>query len=182
MKTYFFLKSGFISAVMFIVFSLVAAHAGAQGRILTAGVKIAENTAKNAAKNAAKYTIIRGTIQGIRNIHQVGQGESIKPVGRIRPQNIDKVKALSAPSLRSLSKPTLSANVVAQRKDKIQKRFLSYATIESQSIDDPAPLSFPMTEGQRNDTLHQYLDSATVKTCRAIPFVQVTPSEQTLHN
>ena len=178
MKTYFFLKSGFISAVMFIVFSLVAAHAGAQGRILAAGVKIAENT----AKNAAKYTIIRGTIQGIRNIHQVGQGESIKPVGRIRPQNIDKVKALSAPSLRSLSKPTLSANVVAQRKDKIQKRFLSYATIESQSIDDPAPLSFPMTEGQSKDTLHQYLDSATVKTCRAIPFVQVTPSEQTLHN
>ena len=178
MKTYFFLKSGFISAVMFIVFSLVAAHAGAQGRILAAGVKIAENT----AKNAAKYTIIRGTIQGIRNIHQVGQGESIKPVGRIRPQNIDKVKALSAPSLRSLSKPTLSANVVAQRKDKIQKRFLSYATIESQSIDNPDPLSFPMTEGQRNDTLHQYLDSATVKTCRAIPFVQVTPSEQTLHN
>lgn len=178
MKTYFFLKSGFISAVMFIIFSLVAAHAGAQGRILTAGVKIAENT----AKNAAKYTIIRGTIQGIRNIHQVGQGESIKPVGRIRPQNIDKVKALSAPSLRSLSKPTLSANVVAQRKDKIQKRFLSYATIESQSIDDPAPLSFPMTEGQSKDTLHQYLDSATVKTCRAIPFVQVTPSEQTLHN
>lgn len=178
MKTYFFLKSGFISAVMFIVFSLVAAHAGAQGRILAAGVKIAENT----AKNAAKYAIIRGTIQGIRNIHQVGQGESIKPVGRIRPQNIDKVKALSAPSLRSLSKPTLSANVVAQRKDKIQKRFLSYATIESQSIDDPAPLSFPMTEGQSKDTLHQYIDSATVKTCRAIPFVQVTPSEQTLHN
>ena len=177
MKTYFFLKSGFISAVMFIVFSLVAAHAGAQGRILAAGVKIAENT----AKNAAKYTIIRGTIQGIRNIHQVGQGESIKPVGTIRPQNIDKVKALSAPSLRSLSKPTLSANVVAQRKDKIQKRFLSYATIESQSIDDPAPLSFPMTEGQSKDTLHQYIDSATVKTCRAIPFVQVTPSEQTLH-
>ena len=42
MKTYFFLKSGFISAVMFLVCSFVAAHAGAQGRILTAGVKIAE--------------------------------------------------------------------------------------------------------------------------------------------
>ena len=177
MKTYFFLKSGFISAVMFIVFSLVAAHADAQGRILTADVKIAENT----AKNAAKYTIVRGTIQGILNIPQVCQGESIKPVGAIRPQNIDKVKALSAPSLRSLLKLTLSANDVAQRTDKMKKRFLSYATTESQSIDDPAPLSFPMTEGQRNDTLHQYLDSATVKTCRAIPFVQVTPSEQTLH-
>lgn len=104
MKTYFFLKSGFISAVMFLVCSFVAAHAGAQGRILTAGVKIAENT----AKNAAKYTIVRGTIQGIRNIPQVGQGESIKPVGAIRPQNMDKVKALSAPSLRSLSNLTYS--------------------------------------------------------------------------
>ena len=86
MKTYFFLKSGFISAVMFIVFSLVAAHADAQGRILTAGVKIAENT----AKNAAKYTIVRGTIQGILNIPQVCQGESIKPVEPVDLSDLER--------------------------------------------------------------------------------------------
>lgn len=34
-------------------------------------------------------------------------------------------------------------------KEEIQKRFLSYVQIESQSIDDPDMSSFPMTEGQK---------------------------------
>lgn len=40
--------------------------------------------------------------------------------------------------------------------EKIEQRFLSYVRIESQSVDDPDPESFPMTEGQRDIATHIY--------------------------
>ena len=40
--------------------------------------------------------------------------------------------------------------ISSARVEKMQNRFLSYARIESQSIDDPDMSSFPMTEGQKD--------------------------------
>ncbi len=42
------------------------------------------------------------------------------------------------------------------RNTKIENRFLAYAGIESQSVDDSDPESFPMTEGQKQIATHIY--------------------------
>lgn len=56
--------------------------------------------------------------------------------------------------------PTFTPNFTMQHSkashDDIEKRFLTYAGIESQSIDDPDPESFPLTEGQKKIAAYIY--------------------------
>lgn len=49
-----------------------------------------------------------------------------------------------------------SAETELQRAARMEKRFLSYVAIESQSVDDPDPEAFPMTAGQRQIAAHIY--------------------------
>lgn len=55
---------------------------------------------------------------------------------------------------KGMSMPSCMDNNI--RNAKIEKRFLAYAGIESQSIDEPDPESFPITEGQRQIATYIY--------------------------
>lgn len=61
----------------------------------------------------------------------------------------------NAQRLKTSSEIT-STHGIDTRNKKIEKRFLSYVSIESQSIDDPDPESFPMTDGQKQIANHIY--------------------------
>lgn len=144
-------RSGVVSAVLSLICCFVAADAGAQSKIVK-GIK----AAKSASKNAARNTIVRGVVQGVQNIPHVYPSGGGRPVGPIRPQPVGIYKPLPAPKSHLLPKLNIPVNVIKQRAGKVQERFLSYATIESQSIDDSDPQSFPMTEGQRKIASHIY--------------------------
>lgn len=149
-------RSCVATAVMSLVCCIVSLDADAQVKAVSTGMKAAET----AAKNAAKSTVVRGIVKGAGNVPQVGQIGGIRPIGPvIHPQEI-KVKPFQTLKFstipRSLPKLNIPRNVIRQRVGKVQERFLSYATIESQSIDAPDPLSFPMTEGQRKIASHIY--------------------------
>lgn len=144
-------RLGIVSAVLSLICCFVAADVGAQSKIVK-GIK----AAKSASKNAARNTIVRGVVQGVQNIPHVYPSGGGRPVGPIRPQHGGKIDPLPAPKFHLLPKLNIPTNVIKQRAGKVQERFLFYATIESQSIDDPDLLSFPMTEGQRKIASHIY--------------------------
>jgi len=73
-----------------------------------------------------------------------------KPVPRIEPKLLEASVLLPSANLfKKKQEQSIKMKDILLRNTKIEQRFLSYAKIESQSVDDPDPESFPMTEGQK---------------------------------
>lgn len=136
-------------AVVSLLCVLVPTDSDAQQPKIVKGVRAAEIAAQNAARNA----VIKGLINGIGNMPQVRPD-----VGSVLPPPVSSVMSRLTPKLPTVPHafPKLPAGVLAQRDAKVKNRFLSYAKIESQSIDDPNPQSFPLADGQRKMASHIY--------------------------
>ena len=70
--------------------------------------------------------------------------------------NLSKNNLLATFVLSALCLIVCGAEAQDMRKAKIEKRFLAYAGIESQSVDDSDPESFPITEGQKKIAAYIY--------------------------
>lgn len=147
-------RFGIVSAVLSLTCCIVSLDADAQVKQFFKGAKT--------ARNAAKGAIVTGAVHAAgnlpRNVPQVHPQvvPRVKPVGTAGSRQVSNLAQRPFSLSASLPKLKVPVNVVAQRTAKVEKRFLSYATIESQSIDDPDPQSFPMTEGQRKIASHIY--------------------------
>lgn len=147
-------RSCVTAAVMSLVCCIVSLDADAQVKQLLKGTR----TARTAVKGAAVTGAIHAASNLSRNVPQVHPqvAPQVKPVGTAGFRQVSNLAQRPFSLSASLPKLNIPVNVIRQRVGKVQERFLSYATIESQSIDDPDPLSFPMTEGQRRIASHIY--------------------------
>lgn len=90
---------------------------------------------------------------GNGDIPYVGPGVSpvrpiIQPVPKLDSSRVIRPIVLPTPSTYSPALPNYQGLLLTEKYNMLD-RFLKYVLIESQSIDDPDPNSFPMTEGQR---------------------------------
>lgn len=118
-------------------------------------IKSGLKACKNYKKAKIGYVAYKGT-----HIPKVNTN-SIKPVTRIKPVYVEKKKKHHLNNTRLFKKLTklkwdFTKTHMSIRNISIEKRFLRYATIESQSVDDPDTESFPITEGQKNIATHIY--------------------------
>jgi tripeptide aminopeptidase len=81
------------------------------------------------------------------------EGRPVQPVHQIaiRAQRA-QIPNIKGPDISRLS----PKNVRGVINEKMKNRFLSYVSIESQSVDEPDMNSFPMTEGQKSIARHIY--------------------------
>ncbi|MCM1079855.1 MAG: hypothetical protein NC344_09160 [Bacteroidales bacterium] len=139
--------------ILFFLFCLAAMPGGnfgyAQVRLASKGVKTVRTTSRAgiiAQKMAEAADRSRNS------------GVMIKPVGTTvtTPAAGSALTKTLPKSLARMPKPlTHPKNFLAPlRNESILNRFLAYARIESQSVDDPDPESFPMTEGQKTLARH----------------------------
>ena len=71
---------------------------------------------------------------------------------------MEKLERLVIVSIIIIAVQSVNAQSVIKKvsSEAILERFLSYVTIESQSVDEPSATSFPMTDGQREMARHIY--------------------------
>lgn len=164
-----------IFAALFSVFCWgVPLNADAQG------IKFAKNACKALSKEYWKQglgnslyregIIVSGSLEQNMRFAQIESMKAAREASRVALKNQEMARGrwkvatpvsplsdmLANASSSALLGYARSAEAKRLRAARMEERFLSYVAIESQSVDDPDPESFPMTAGQRQIAAHIY--------------------------
>ena len=149
------MKKLFITIVFVALISATNAQPIAPRSFAMAFAKETYNALKN-SKETQKQVQIAALQSNSGNI--IISPQSALQLPTIQPVNIPRVTTLQSQRqslLALLRKPETDAQHILDR-------FLCYVKIESQSVDDPDPESFPMTEGQIQIAKHIYNELKTI--------------------